>query len=115
MEAVKIQKKGKRTRADEAIEQIGMLYRIEHELKDVAQEERHVARQTRSMPVRAQLRIWLDKTRPLVTPSRALDRALAYLDKYLDRRGRYTERGDLPIDNNLCEGAIRPFVVGRKN
>jgi len=27
---------------------------------------------------------------------------------------RYTERGDLPIDNNRCENAIRPFVVGRK-
>src|SRR5690606_1069884 len=28
---------------------------------------------------------------------------------------RYTERGDLPIDNNLLEGgAIKPFVIGRK-
>lgn len=27
---------------------------------------------------------------------------------------RYTERGDLPIDNNRCENAIRPFVIGRR-
>ena len=27
---------------------------------------------------------------------------------------RYPERGDLPIDNNRCENAIRPFVLGRK-
>ena len=27
---------------------------------------------------------------------------------------RYTERADLPIDNNRCENAIRPFVLGRK-
>ena len=27
---------------------------------------------------------------------------------------RYTERGDLPIDNNRCENAIRPFVIRRK-
>ena len=27
---------------------------------------------------------------------------------------RYTERGDLPIDNNAAENKIRPFVVGRK-
>jgi hypothetical protein len=26
----------------------------------------------------------------------------------------YAERGDLPIDNNRCENAIRPFVIGRK-
>ena len=28
---------------------------------------------------------------------------------------RYVEHGDLPIDNNPCENAIRPFVIGRKN
>ncbi len=27
----------------------------------------------------------------------------------------YTEDGRLNIDNNLCENAIRPFVIGRKN
>lgn len=27
---------------------------------------------------------------------------------------RFTERGDLPIDNNRCENVIRPFVVGRR-
>jgi hypothetical protein len=28
---------------------------------------------------------------------------------------RYTERGDLPIDNNQAENKIRPFVIGRNN
>ena len=27
----------------------------------------------------------------------------------------YLEDGRLPIDNNLVENAIRPFVIGRKN
>jgi hypothetical protein len=27
---------------------------------------------------------------------------------------RYTENGNWPIDNNLAENAIRPFVIGRK-
>ncbi len=27
----------------------------------------------------------------------------------------YTEDGRLNIDNNLCENAIRPFVIGCKN
>ena len=27
---------------------------------------------------------------------------------------RYTERGDLPIDNNPAENSIRPFVIGRR-
>ena len=33
---------------------------------------------------------------------------------YWSRLTRYTERADLPIDNNRCENAIRPFVIGRK-
>jgi hypothetical protein len=28
---------------------------------------------------------------------------------------RYTEKGAWPIDNNLAENSIRPFVIGRKN
>ena len=56
----------------------------------------------------------MDKTLPTVTPKSALGKALAYMAKYWDRLTRYAERGDLPIDNNRCENAIRPFVVGRK-
>ena len=39
---------------------------------------------------------------------------MGYLHKVWPKLVRYTERGDLPIDNNSLEGAIRPFVVGRK-
>ena len=28
---------------------------------------------------------------------------------------RYVQNGVWPIHNNLCENAIRPFVVGRRN
>jgi hypothetical protein len=28
---------------------------------------------------------------------------------------RYVEHDDLPIDNNPCENAIRPFMIGHKN
>ena len=28
---------------------------------------------------------------------------------------RYVDNGAWPIDNNLCENAIRPFVIGRRN
>ena len=62
----------------------------------------------------AELQVWLQKTQPLVTPKSALGTALAYMGILWNRLTRYTERGDLPIDNNRCENAIRPFVIGRK-
>ena len=39
---------------------------------------------------------------------------MTYMNNLWSRLTRYTERGDLPIDNNRCENAIRPFVMGRK-
>ncbi len=72
------------------------------------------ARQQLSLPVLAALREWLDETRPAVVPQSVLGKALSYMHDYWGKLIRYTERGDLPIDNNRCENAIRPFVVGRK-
>lgn len=114
VEGVKVQGKGKRSRANDALALIGKLYSIERELKDATDAQRYAARQAQSVPILAELRDWLDKTRPQVVPSLALGKALAYLDKYWSKLTRYVERGDLPIDNNRCENAIRPFVVGRK-
>ena len=114
VEATRVQPKGKRGHADEAVVLIGKLYGIERDHKDAKDEVRLLARQQRSVPVLAALHAWLEKTLPGVTPKSALGTALAYMKKYWGRLTRYTERGDLPIDNNRCENAIRPFVVGRK-
>ena len=68
----------------------------------------------RSLPILEELRDWMEKTIPAVTPQSVLGKALAYLKTVWSMLIRYTERGDLPIDHNRCENAIRPFVVGRK-
>lgn len=114
VEAKRVQTKGKRGRADQAIEYFARLYRIERECKDATDDERLQARQARSLPVLAALREWLDAALPVVAPKTKLGEALAYLNKYWSRLVRYTERGDLPVDNNAVENSIRPFVIGRK-
>jgi len=106
VEAKRVQPKGKHGRADQAIEQIAQLYRIERQAKDMSDRERFLIRQQQSLPVLEKLREWLDLARPVVAPKTALGEALSYL--------RYVERGDLGIDNNRAENAIRPFVLGRK-
>jgi transposase len=114
VEAARVQAKGKRGRADEAIELIGQLYKIERNHKNVKDEERRLARQNLSLPVLEKLHAWLEKTLVAVPPKSALGSAAAYLRDYWSRLIRYTERGDLPIDNNRAEASIRPFVCGRK-
>jgi transposase len=114
IEATRVQPKGKKGRADEAVALIGKLYGIEKDCKDASDSERFLARQQRSVPALAKLREWLDKTRPAVVPKSALGKALSYMHDYWAKLIRYVERGDLPIDNNRVENSIRPFVIGRK-
>jgi transposase len=114
IEAVRVQPKGKRGKADEAVALIGKLYGIEREYKASSVEVRHLARQKHTVAALAELHAWLQKTQPLIAPKSALGTALSYMANLWSCLTRYTERGDLPIDNNRCENAIRPFVIGRK-
>jgi len=86
---------------------IGSLYKVESVHKDATAEARLLARQNISVPILADLHVWMEKTRTVVTPKSALGNALSYMHKYWSMLTRYTERGDLPIDNNRCENAIR--------
>ena len=114
VEASKVLPEGKRGRAHEALAMIGQLYAIEKEARELNAAQRLALRQTRSRAVLDQLRGWLDRVLPTVPPSSVLGGALGYLHRQWPRLIRYLERGDLPIDNNPAENAIRPFVVGRK-
>lgn len=51
---------------------------------------------------------------PVVVPSSLLGRALAYMQGQWPKLVRFVQNGAWPISNNLCENAIRPWVVGRK-
>ena len=121
VEAQRAQPKSKTTKstaigkADMALNYIGKLYGIEQRCRDGDVATRYQTRQQESVPLLHQLRTWLDKTLSTVLPSGKLGEALQYLHKYWKKLIRYTERGDLPIDNNRAENAIRPFVIGRKN
>lgn len=113
VDASKVLPAGKRGRAHEALALIGQLYAIEKACRELSDADRLAQRQTRSRAVIDELRRWLDQVLPTVPPSSVLGGALGYLHRQWPRLIRYLERGDLPIDNNPAENAIRPFVVGR--
>uniref|UniRef100_UPI0022B3C92E IS66 family transposase n=1 Tax=Zhongshania aquatica TaxID=2965069 RepID=UPI0022B3C92E len=109
-------KKAKRIgKADVAINFIAKLYAVEKQAKHISREDRYTLRQELSVPLLQVLREWLDKTLHSTLPKGALGTALGYLDKNWEKLIRYTDDGDVNIDNNLAENAIRPFVIGRKN
>lgn len=104
----------KQSKARQAMAQIQDLYRIERSVKEASPEERHRARQEHARPVIEKLRVWLDASLGSVPPQSLTGKAMAYLDRQGPKLVRVLDDGRLPLDTNLVENAIRPFVVGRK-
>ena len=102
----------------QALSFIAKLYRAESELSKyrAADPERFVAeRRARVDPVLEQLHLWLQQKHGQVLPGSALGKAVAFALGQWPKLIRYLEHAQLTPDNNACEQAIRPFVVGRKN
>ena len=115
VEAKKTQPKGKCGRADWAISHIQRLYRIESEIKDLDPEEKQLTRQERARSLLDEFKTWLDKSASQVPPKTALGKAIAYTLGQWEKLESYLDDGNLQIDNNRVERAVKPFVIGRKN
>jgi transposase len=72
-------------------------------------------RQHHSLPVLAAFKTWLDDWAPKVLPGSFTGKAISYAQNQWDYLIRYTSNGLAPIDNNVLERDIRPFVTGRKS
>jgi len=115
-EALKAQGKNKRRgKAWHGLALIQRLYLVEKQARKMTPEKRYRVRLEQAQPIFDEMRTWLETTLPQVPPKNATGKALHYLYSQWDKLNRYLDDGRLEIDNNLCENAIRPFVVGRKN
>ena len=109
------------SRAGAALQALGFiakLYRAESQLSKHRAEdpERFVAaRRAQVQPVLDKFHGWLQDKRDQVLPGTALGKAVAFALSEWPKLIRYLDHPQLRPDNNACEQAIRPFVVGRKN
>jgi transposase len=69
----------------------------------------------KAKPLLNQFKAWLDKSALQVPPKSAVGKAISYSLGQWSKLERYIENGNLQIDNNRAERAIKPFVIGRKN
>ena len=115
IEAQRAQPKGKIGRADWAVLHIQKLYHIESKIKEVAPEDKLAIRKEKTLPLINDFKNWLDKTVNQVAPKTAIGKAVEYTLRQWTKLVRFCERGELAIDNNRAERAIKPFVIGRKN
>lgn len=94
---------------------IGQLYQIERKSKDLSSVKRRDFRQEHARPVLNAFKKWLDEQARTVRPKSLLAKAIGYALRQWEALVRYTEDGDLNIDNNAAERALRRIAVGRKN
>jgi transposase len=103
----------KGTDVEKALEYIGELYKIEEKVRGKPPEERFKYREEYATPIVDKYFKWLKTIRDECTES--LGTAVNYsLNQEKDLRV-YLEDGRLDNSNCLCENAIRPFCVGRRN
>lgn len=115
VEAKQAQPKGKTGKADWAINHIQKLYRVEAEIKDLKPIEKQRIRQDKSRPLLDEFNAWLGKSANQVPPKTAVGKAVTYTLGQWNKLERYLENGQLNIDNNRVERAVKAFVIGRKN
>jgi transposase len=101
--------------AGQAVMLIAKLYEIERGARELEPEARWLLRQQRSRPIADALYAWLTEQRQKLSKADATAKAIDYSLSNWRALTRYLDDGNVPIDNNAAENAVRPLVVGRKN
>lgn len=105
----------KETNAYQAMERIGILYKIEEMIRDKSPEERYQERQKQAKSLLEAFFEWLHTLEDSVDRSSLIGEAVLYnlnQEVYLKR---YLENGHLSIDNQAAEWALKNFAPGRCN
>jgi transposase len=99
----------------EFLQRIGKLFAIEARTRDLEPQRRQQIRAEQSQPLLIEIEALLLRYLHSVLPQSLFGKALHYLHSQWPKLIRYVNHGEWPISNNLCENAIRPFVIGRRN
>jgi len=104
---------------------IDELFRIErHATKDIKKQGldkpaadalRLQRRQAEAVPQLAIILAAVQRLTPIYSEKSRMRAALNYLTNQWETLTVYTTRGEIPLDNNAAERAIRPIAIGRKN
>jgi transposase len=103
----------------QALAYIRLLYDVEDQARELSAPERQRLRQELAVPRLAQFKAWLESRQVAhggpVLPKSPMGQAITYALNQWDALWVYTTDGDLAIDNNAAENALRRVALGRKN
>ena len=101
----------------EILQLIQELYAIEAMAREkkLSPEQRLALRQAKSVPIMAELKKKIIALRANSLPKNLTGKASNYALNHWAKLEVYLDQGEVEIDNNWCENAIRPIALGRKN
>jgi transposase len=102
-------------RSHTAAAMIRLLYEVEAEARDLDAASRCALRREKSLPRLEQIKTWFETQRTDVLPKSPMGQAISYCLSNWSALTCYVSDGDLAIDNNAAENAMRPVALGRKN
>jgi len=102
--------------ANYVLDEIQKLYLLEGQMRDEAMgwEQRTQLRKKHAEPILESLGKWLEERQYSYRPKSPMGKAIAYAHTRWSGLGAYVLHGQMEIDNNLVENAVRPLAVGRK-
>lgn len=106
-----------RSLAEYALKQIQELYHIEQiaDARKLDAQGRCALRRRLATPILDSFEKWMEQTYGKVPPRSRMGQAITYTYPLWPRIKNYLKDGNLKIDNNLAENAIRPLTLSRKN
>ena len=101
--------------AHEAEDRISKMFLLDKDFKELSKSERAYKRQSVLKPLVDDFFAWAKDVYSKTANKSALGEALRYCINQEQYLRVFLTNGDVPMDNNAAERAIRPFTVGRKN
>ena len=105
----------KGTIAQEAYDMITEIMHIDNGFDDLSPTDRKKQRQKVLKPKVDVFFAWVKYKYTQVTHNSVIGKALAYSINQETYLRKFLDDGNIPMDNNYAEQAIRPFTLGRKN
>lgn len=105
--------RAKQTIAYQALEKIGAIYHLDNQLSDLSAEERRYKRQLIIKPLVEDLFVWMKKIKEenVLSPGSETMEGINYYLNHEKQLKVFLDHGNVPLDNNATEGALRSFCL----
>lgn len=96
---------------------LALVYKNDTDTRSLSDTDRLNYHQQHSGPLMAELKDWMQQQLDdhLVEPNSSLGEAILYMQKHWESLTLFLRQGGAPLDNNLCERALKKAILHRKN